>query len=444
VIQEHHARSLHWDFRLERDGVLVSWAVPKGLPADKGTNHLAVHVEDHPVEYGTFEGEIPAGEYGAGRVSIWDEGTFEELKWTDSKVEVHLHGRRVDARYALFQTRGTQWMIHRMDPAPAGWVPMPDLVRPMLAVAGALPDDDEGWAYEFKWDGVRAVAYVDGGRLRLLSRNDRDVTASYPELRSMGAALGSRQVVVDGEIVALRDGRPSFEALQARMHVTDDRKARRLAAEVPVAYMVFDLLYADGVATVDLAYDERRHLLEDLQLTGPNWATPPSNAGPGAAVLAAAEAGGLEGLVAKRRDAPYRPGRRDGTWVKVKHERVQEVVIGGWAPGRAGRADAIGALVLGLPAQGRRGRLVYVGRVGSGFSQAELADMRRRLERLEREDSPFVDELSVADRAGVHWVAPRLVGEVRYTEWTRTGRLRHPTWRGLRPDKRPAEVVRES
>jgi bifunctional non-homologous end joining protein LigD len=444
VIQEHHARSLHWDFRLERDGVLVSWAVPKGLPPDKGTNHLAVHVEDHPLEYAGFEGEIPAGEYGAGQVSIWDDGTFDELKWSDRKVEVHLHGRRVDARYALFQTKDTQWMIHRMDPAPAGWEPMPSLVRPMLAVAGALPDDRGGeWAYEFKWDGVRVVAYVDGGRIRLLSRNDKDVTASYPELRALGAALGPRQVVLDGEIVALRDGRPSFEALQARMHVTDERKVRRLAAEVPVAYMVFDVLYVDGAETSGLAYDERRRVLQALALDGPNWATPAANDGPGADVLAAARSGGLEGVVAKRRDAPYRPGRRDGAWVKVKPERTQEVVIGGFAPGRASRTDALGALLLGVPADGHKGKLVYVGRVGSGFTQAGLADMRQRLERIERPDSPFVDELSATDRAGARWVAPRLVGEVSYAEWTRTGRLRHPVWRGLRPDKRPSEVTRE-
>jgi len=443
VVQEHHARSLHWDFRLERDGVLVSWAVPKGLPPDRGTNHLAVHVEDHPIEYGAFEGEIPAGEYGAGTVSIWDEGTYDELKWSDRKVEVHLHGRRVDGRYALFQTRGTQWMIHRMDPAPAGWEPLPSLVHPMLATPGILPDDDEGWAFEFKWDGVRAVSYVDGGRLRVLSRNDRDITAAYPELRALGAALGSRQVVLDGEIVALRDGRPSFEALQARMHVTDERRARRLAAEVPVAYMIFDVLHVDGVSAIDLPYDERRRILGELHLEGPNWATPASNDGPGAAVLAAAEAGGLEGVVAKRRDAPYRPGRRDPAWIKVKPERTQEVVIGGWAPGRGSRTGAIGALVLGVPVPGRRGRLDYVGRVGSGFTQDELAQLQWRLEALARDESPFEGELSAADRAGVHWVQPKLVGEVRYTEWTRTGRLRHPTWRGLRPDKRPSEVVRE-
>jgi len=227
------------------------------------------------------------------------------------------------------------------------------------------------------------------------------------------------------------------------MHVSDERRARRLAVEVPVAYMVFDLLYDDGASTVDLPYDERRRMLVDLHLQGSNWATPAANDGPGAAVLVAAAAGGLEGVVAKRRDAPYRPGRRDPAWVKVKNERTQEVVIGGWAPGRGSRTGAIGALVLGIPVPGRRGRLSYVGRVGSGFTQDELGRLQRRLEPLARAESPFECELSTADRAGVHWVAPKIVGEVRFTEWTRTGRLRHPAWRGLRLDKRPSEVARE-
>jgi bifunctional non-homologous end joining protein LigD len=445
VIQEHHARALHWDFRLERDGVLVSWAVPKGLPLDKGKNHLAVHVEDHPLEYGGFEGEIPKGEYGAGKVRIWDRGTYDELKWTDRKVEVQLHGERVDGRFALFRTKGDQWMIHKMDPAPAGWEPLPALVRPMLATAGDhLPPDDDEWTFEFKWDGVRAVSYVEGGRIRILSRNDRDITGSYPELRELGASLGTRPVVLDGEIVALdAAGRPSFEALQTRMHVADAARARRLAAEVPVALMLFDLLHLDGRSTLDLPYEERRRLLDSLELHGAHWATPRAHPGPGADVLAATRAGGLEGVVAKRRNSPYRPGRRDGTWVKVKHHRMQEVVIGGWAAGKGSRAAGIGALLLGVPNPGGRGRLTYVGRVGTGFTEAALDDLRARLERLRRHTSPFDGDLTPAEAAGVTWVAPRLVGEVRFTEWTRTGRLRHPTWRGLRPDKRPAQVVRE-
>ncbi len=187
VIQEHHASSLHWDFRLERDGVLVSWAVPKGLPMDKATNHLAVHVEDHPLEYGNFSGTIPQGEYGGGAVTIWDKGTYEEEKWSDREVMVVLHGKRAKGRYVLFATKGKNWMIHRMDEAPPGWEPLPELLPPMLAIAGALPTEAKGWAYEFKWDGVRAIAYVEGGRARFLSRNGNDLTGVLP-----GAAAARR------------------------------------------------------------------------------------------------------------------------------------------------------------------------------------------------------------------------------------------------------------
>ena len=256
VIQEHHARSLHWDFRLERDGVLVSWAVPKGLPMEPGVNHLAVHVEDHPLEYASFAGRIPDHEYGAGTVTIWDHGTYECSEWTDKSVKVTLHGSRVEGRYGLFRTDGDDWMIHRVDPAPVGWEPLPELIRPMLATpSNELPGPDSDWAYEFKWDGVRAVVYVEGGRPRALSRNDRDVTASYPELRALGEALGSLQVVLDGEIVALdKKGRPSFEALQPRMNTAEQSRVRRLAESVPITYMIFDLMHLDGHSALAIAY----------------------------------------------------------------------------------------------------------------------------------------------------------------------------------------------
>jgi bifunctional non-homologous end joining protein LigD len=444
VVQEHHARALHWDFRLERGGVLVSWAVPKGLPLDPGSDHLAVHTEDHPLSYATFEGEIPRGEYGGGTVTIWDTGTYETLKWTDREVEVVLHGGRIEGRYVLFRTGDDRWEIHRRDPAPAGWEPMPALVPPMLATPGTLPPaaEDADWAYEMKWDGVRTIAYAEGGRLRLRSRNDHDVTAAYPEVRGLAAQLGSVAAVLDGEIVALDEaGRPDFGLLQRRMGVTKPAQARRLADEVPVVYLVFDVLYLDGRGTTALPYTDRRELLEGLGLEGPAWAVPPASFGGGERMVAVSRERGLEGVLAKRADSAYLPGRRSPHWRKVKNVRTQEVVVAGWRPGNGRRAGTIGSLLLGMP--GEHG-LEYVGHVGTGFTAAALADVGRTLRPLERKTSPFAVDPPRPDARDAHWVTPKLVGEVMFTEWTADGRLRHPSWRGFRPDKSAEEVRRES
>jgi bifunctional non-homologous end joining protein LigD len=443
VIQEHHATALHWDFRLERNGVLVSWAVPKGPPTDPATNHLAVHTEDHPLDYAGFEGEIPKGEYGGGSVSIWDRGTYECEKWTDREVKVALHGTRVQGRYVLFQTGGKNWMMHRMDPPAAGFEPLPTLVRPMLAVLReSLPRDDDAYSYEFKWDGVRAMVYVDGGRPRVLSRNDRDVTGSYPEMRAMAESLGSRQVLLDGELVAMDErGRPSFEALQARMHVTNAAQVRRLTIDTPVTFLAFDVLHLDGASLVEKPYSHRRDVLESLELTGPSWQTPPAFVGGGEAVWQASRDQGLEGVIAKRLDSRYYPGKRSDCWLKLKNVRTQEVVIGGWKAGEGRRKGAIGSLLLGVP--GPDG-LDYVGHVGTGFTDQMLRDLEQDLAPLRRDDSPFAAAVPRPYAKDAQWVEPTLVGEVAFSEWTREGRLRHPAWRGLRPDKSPTEVVRES
>jgi bifunctional non-homologous end joining protein LigD len=442
VVQEHHARALHWDFRLERDGVLVSWAVPRGVPLNPRRNHLAVAVEDHPLEYGGFAGEIPAGEYGGGTVSIWDSGTYETEKWSEREVMVVLHGARVTGRYVLFKTDGKNWMIHRMDPSPEGWEPLPDLVRPMLCRAGEIPKTSRGWTSEFKWDGVRAVAYVDGGRVRISSRNDLDITASYPELAPLGRALGSRPAILDGEIVAFDDSnRPNFGLLQQRMHVRDAAAARRLARKVPVSYLVFDVLHLDGHSTVELQYGDRRALLESLELGSDHWATPATYREAPETVLGAALSSGLEGVVCKRTNSAYLPGRRTDDWVKVRGFRTQEVVVGGYTPGKGSRSGGVGALVVGIP--GERG-LRFVGKVGTGFSDADLLDMSTRFARLARKTSPFDGELPRAQVVGATWVRPTLVGEVRFSEWTAQGRLRQPAWRGFRPDKSPGDVVAES
>ena len=439
VIQEHHARSLHWDLRLERGGVLVSWALPKGLPETPKQNHLAVHTEDHPLEYSTFEGEIPRGEYGGGKMTIWDRGRYDVEKWTDSEVKFVLHGSRVSGGFVLFQTKDRNWMIHRHGPS-TRTDPLPETLRPMLATPGPLPEDSAGWAFEVKWDGVRAIVYVEGGRVRVLSRNDLDVTSSFPELAEIGKHLGMTTCVLDGEVVALdADGRPSFARLQRRLHVRDGRDAKRRAAADPVSFVAFDVLYLDGRSRLDEPYDDRRALLESLKLSGPGFTTTESfRDAVGADVLAGTVANGLEGVVAKRRDSTYRPGRRSADWVKVKSTATQEVVIGGWTEGQGERSGGLGALLLGIPAASG---LHYVGKVGTGFSDRIRQELLDELRPLAAAESPFDDP--VPSREAAHFVQPKLVGEVRYSEWTPAGRLRHPTWKGLRIDKSLHDVVVE-
>jgi bifunctional non-homologous end joining protein LigD len=284
VVQEHHARRLHWDLRLERDGVAVSFAVPNGIPTHTKENRLAVHTEDHPLEYLDWEGEIPAGEYGAGTMRIWDRGTYVAEKWEPKKIIVDLRGERLQGRYALFPTGrdDKDWMIHRMDPpADPDWEPMPERIEPMLAKLCPSPPKGEQWAFEVKWDGVRSIAYSEPGRLRFESRNLKDITPAYPELRGLNRALSPHQAVLDGEIVAFDDaGRPSFERLQSRMHVRGEGQVRRLAERTPVTYVIFDLLYLDGRSLMRLPYSERRARLFELDLNGPHWRAPAHHISP--------------------------------------------------------------------------------------------------------------------------------------------------------------------
>jgi bifunctional non-homologous end joining protein LigD len=446
VIQEHDASSLHWDLRLERDGVLVSWAIPKGLPEVPKENHFAARTEDHPLEYADFEGEIPKGQYGAGTMRIWDRGTYECLKWEPRKVEVALHGERLDARYALFAIGDEgvtkDWMIHRMDPpADASREPMPEHLSPMLARAGDLPAEDRRWAYEIKWDGVRAIAYSTPGELRLDSRNLKDITVQYPELARLNRALSSHSAILDGEIVALDgDGRPSFGALQHRMQVTSKAQARRLAKSTPATYIIFDLLWLDGHSVTGLPYSDRRELLSALELNGASWKTPEHLLGSGAEVLKASAAQGLEGIVAKRLDSTYQPGGRPGTWVKIKNIHRQEFVVGGWVPGKGSRGAGIGALLVGVYDGSEI--LRYAGRVGTGFTQKELDRLAKLLGPLKRSSSPFARGGTRPPRDAV-FCEPKLVAEVEFREWTAAGSLRQPSYKGLREDKPAEQVVRE-
>jgi bifunctional non-homologous end joining protein LigD len=448
VIQEHHATRLHWDLRLEHDGVLVSFAIPNGLPEAPKDNRLAVHTEDHPLEYLEFEGEIPKGQYGAGSMRIWDRGSYEELKWERRKIEVRLNGERVQARYALFpidkDDAPKNWMIHRMDPPTdaAPPAPLPDKIVPMMARTATLPRDDGDWAFEVKWDGVRAICHSEPGRMRLHSRNLLDITPRYPEIGRLNRALSHHRAVLDGEVVALdAEGRPSFGALQRRMHVSSETAVRRLAKETPVTYVIFDLLWLDGHSLMDLPYSERRARLAELGLgDGGRWRVPDYVVGHGAQLLAATEQQGLEGVIAKRLDSTYEAGRRTPSWLKIKNTSRQEVVVGGWVPGDGKRRDRIGALLVGV--RDDDGTLRHVGRVGTGFTEGELDRLADKLRPLERDDSPFAPGGPKIPRGAV-FADPELVAEVEFREWTDGGQLRAPSYKGLRDDKSAELVVRE-
>ena len=444
VIQEHHATALHWDLRLERDGVLVSFAVPMGIPWNPKENHLAVHTEDHPLEYLEFEGHIPDGNYGAGDMFVWDRGTYETHKFREVEVMVTFHGEKVRGKYVLFQTNEKDWMIHRMDPPedPAR-MPMPATIAPMLALASdSVPGDDENYGFEVKWDGIRAIAFVKGGRIRLQSRNLLDITSQYPELRALGESLGSTEAVLDGEIVAINDeGRPDFGLLQRRMGVSRPGDARRRMKDTPALYFAFDLLHLNGHSTMELSYIERRKLLQSLGLEGPNWKTPSYHAGDGEAMRASAASQGLEGVIAKRLNSPYVPGKRNGGWLKIKNNRTEEFVVGGWTPGEGNRSSTIGALLLGYyDSDGGGAGLTYVGKVGTGFTEQFMRDLVPRLKRLVQQQNPFSGGGKLP--AGATFVRPELVAEVEFTEFTHDGNLRHPAFKRFRPDKQATEVAR--
>jgi bifunctional non-homologous end joining protein LigD len=482
VIQEHHARRLHYDFRLERDGVLVSWAVPKGVPESSGRNHLAVHTEDHPMDYADFAGKIPRGEYGGGTVAIWDRGTYATEKWRDDEVIVVLHGSKARGRYALIRTGGKNWLMHRMKdqssapkhyddhrddhpdhpdeagadprdgprpstdavPAPARppKLPAPPAdIRPMLATGGTVQDVSAGagWRFEGKWDGIRAIATLGPTGLTLRSRLGNDVTHTYPELVVLGDLLAGHTAVLDGEIVALKDGRTSFHEMQKRMNVQRPRDVARVMREVAVQFWLFDLLWLDGVGLLDKRYDDRRRLLEALPIAGEVVRVPAQLSGSAPDALRDSAERQWEGIVAKRGDSTYQPGRRSHSWIKIKNFRDLEVVVVGWSPGSGRRAGGIGSLLLAVPEPD--GTLRYAGKVGTGFTDTVLDQLFRTLDPLRADRSAVAGSVPRVDAAGAVWVRPELVGEVKYGEWTPDRRLRATSWRGLRTDKTVTDLT---
>lgn len=445
VVHQHHARRLHYDLRLEMFNgdvpVLVSWAVPKGLPLKKGKPHLAVHVEDHPFEYGSFSGTIPAGEYGAGEVRIFDAGTYELLEQAPGKLSFRLKGTRLKGVWHLNHTKREQndWLVifSRDERGPRD--PLPELT-PMGATLVAEPFDDDGWIYEVKWDGVRALAVCEEETV-LVSRNRRDITGTYPELADIHRQLVAVDAVVDGEIVAMSGGRPSFERLQGRINLQNERDIKAAMSHTPVSFVAFDVLYLDGHSLLNQPLEDRKAALSELIVPSDRIQASDCVEREGVALFEAARAQGLEGIVAKKLGCPYRPGRRSKEWLKVKTILEADLVIGGWTKGEGSRSQTFGALLVGAYDDGD---LRFLGAVGTGFSDRMLAEVLPKLRELEVKERPFVDDPTAKGPGpfgktikNPHWARPELVASIEFRELTSGYRLRAPSFKGLRPDLEP-------
>ncbi len=429
VVHRHRATRLHYDLRLERDGVLRSWAVPKGLPPRPGIKRLAIAVEEHPLAYLDFEGDIPKGEYGGGRMWVFARGKYETTKQKKNGFYFRLHGGALSGDYRIHHTHDNHWLLERVDAPQIDW--LYDRVEPMLAEAASEPPDAEDYLYELKWDGIRALIALDEGMLTIRSRSGRDVTRLFPELAdptAFGAACG----LFDGEVVCLdEEGRPDFARVISRLHRAGDLAVDLGRSTSPVYCYLFDCLYLDGRAVVQEPLHRRRAWLEDALRLGTSYRMS-RVVEDGRAFFDAIRRMGLEGIMAKRRDSAYLPGRRGRDWLKIKVRHTADCLILGYTKGSGVREDTFGALHLGYF---DHGVLLYRGKVGSGFSEGGLEEVRAALAPLQRVQRPV--EPPPDDDATTTWVEPALVCEVEYASLTEGGTLREPVFRRLRPDLAP-------
>lgn len=435
VVQRHDARRLHYDFRLERDGVLASWAVPKGVPLEPGGRSLAVHVEDHPLEYAGFHGQIPQGQYGAGSVEIWDNGTYELVEEKrNGQLTVRLNGTRLNGVWTLVPAhldgKEENWLLIRRRDGDPGSSAAAREYAPMLATSVRELPRGPGWLFEVKFDGYRALAYVHAGECRLVSRNGNELTARFPSMaKDVAKAVKSPDAVVDGEVCRLDErGRSSFSELQQ--------------GQGPLVYYAFDLIELDGEQLCELPLEERKARLERLLDGRVRSVRLSESFDDGPALLQAIKEQELEGVMAKRADSRYVPGRRTKDWLKIKAHGRQEFVVAGYTRGAGRRAGTFGSLVLGV---NEDGRLRYVGNVGTGFDDAEIRRLLALLRPLHRDTPPFPEmpKMPRVRRGDVQWVEPKLVAEVSFGEWTHDGHVRHPVYQGLRDDKAVRDVVQE-
>jgi DNA ligase D-like protein (predicted ligase)/DNA ligase D-like protein (predicted 3'-phosphoesterase) len=427
VVHRHHASRLHYDLRLEQNGVLKSWAVPKGLPPRPGIKRLAVSVEDHPLEYVAFEGAIPKGEYGGGMMWKFAQGRYQTTKEKEDGFYFRLQSRELNAEYRVHRTKENQWLLERVDNPQIDW--LRDRIEPMLSRPADKPPASKDYVYEVKWDGIRAMISLDEGEVRIRGRNGLDFTKQFPELLIPEQAFRATSALFDGEIVCLEaDGRPNFAAVIHRMQQKSEGAIERARTKHPVVCYVFDCLYLDGRPIVNEPLMRRREWLQDAIRKDSTYRVSEA-VDEGATFLEAVKQMGLEGVMAKQRNSPYGPGKRNDSWLKIKWRRTAECAIIGYTRGKGGRAAHFGALHL---AQVEGDKLKYVGKVGSGFDDQSIKAVWTELQKLTPIKRP-VKEKPLDDAQSV-WVEPKLNCEVEFASLTEDGMLREAVFLRLRPD----------